>query len=381
MKIRTVTGIHEIPATQWNRLAGHDDPFVRHELIAAFEQSGCATPATGWTAQHLAVFDGGELLAATPLYAKTHTYGEFVFDFAWAEAYRRAGLDYYPKLASAIPFSPVTGCRLLVGGADENRRMTLQDMLINGALEHARTTGVSSLHWLFPNDTDSKALARHGLLPRQGVQYHWFNPGYRDFEDFLSMLTADKRKKIRRERRYVREAGVTIEVREGRDITAAHWDIVHDFHQATIANYGAPPFLTREFFYRVGEALPEHTVVLLARLGREYVGATFNLRGAEALFGRYWGGQPGYHSLHFEVCYYSAIDYCIARGLKRFEGGAGGEHKLARGFVPVPTASTHWLRHPQFARAVADYLARERHGVAHYIDELNERTPFKRVAN
>jgi hypothetical protein len=378
MDIKVVDHIDAIPTAQWNALAGHDNPFLRHELISALERTGCAVAKTGWRPQHLAVYDDARLVGAAPIYLKNHTYGEFVFDFAWAEAYRRAGLSYYPKLISAVPFSPVTGPRLLT--AAHPRREAIARLLIEGAIELAGRTDASSVHWLFPTLDDLRLLEGHGLLRRDGFQYHWLNPGYRDFDDFLSTFNAQKRKKTRRERRHVAEAGVTIEVLEGRAIRGAHWDLMHDFHQATIQQYAAPPFLTRAFFHALAESMPENAMLVLARHGREYVGGALNLVGSEALYGRYWGGRAGYNSLHFEVCYYSAIDYCIAKGLKRFEGGAGGEHKLSRGFVPVPTYSAHWLKHPQFARAVADFLARERNGIELYLDELNEHTPFKKAA-
>jgi predicted N-acyltransferase len=377
MEIKVVERIAEIPSAQWNSLAGDHHPLVRHELFAAFEETGCAVPQAGWVPHYLLVTNHGEIVGAAPIYAKSHTYGEFVFDFAWAEAYHRAGLRYFPKLISAIPFTPITGPRLLV--ADRPDRDEIQRTLAEGATELARKLGASSMHWLFPHATDMAQLERHGLMRRDGFQYHWLNPGYRDFEDFLSTLNAKKRKQIRRERRHVHEAGVEIEILQGHEISSAHWDRMHDFHQATIRNYGAPPFLTRAFFHRLAERMPENVVMVFARHGRDYVGGAFNFLGQDALYGRYWGGRQDIHSLHFEVCYYSAIEFCIARGLKRFEGGAGGEHKLARGFVPVTTYSAHWLKHPQFARAVADFLARERNGVEIYLDELNERTPFKKA--
>lgn len=377
MDVKVVEHIDAIAPAQWNALAGCDNPFLRHELLSAFERTGCAVKWTGWRARHLAVYDDGQLVGAAPIYLKDHTYGEFVYDFAWAEAYRRAGLRYYPKLISAIPFSPVTGRRLLI--ADHPRRDQIARLLVDAALELADQTDASSMHWLFPDAEDMRVLEGQGMLRRDGFQYHWLNPGYRDFDDFLSTFTAQKRKKTKRERRHVAEAGVSIEILEGRAIQAMHWDLMHDFHQATLQHYGAPPFLTRAFFHALAESMPENAMLVLARHGREYVGGALNLVGSEALYGRYWGGRPGYNSLHFEVCYYSAIEYCIAKGLKRFEGGAGGEHKLSRGFVPVPTCSAHWLKHPQFARAVADFLARERNGIELYLDELNEHTPFKKA--
>lgn len=377
MDVKVVEHIDAIAPAQWNALAGGGNPFLRHALLSAFERTGCAVKWTGWRARHLAVYDDGHLVGAAPIYLKDHSYGEFVYDFAWAEAYRRAGLRYYPKLISAIPFSPVTGRRLLI--ADHPRRDQIARLLIDAALELADRTDASSVHWLFPDADDMRVFEEKGMLRRDGFQYHWLNPGYRDFDDFLSTFTAQKRKKTKRERRHVAEAGVTIEVLEGRAIQARHWDLMHDFHQATIERYGAPPFLTRAFFHALAESMPENAMLVLARHGREYVGGALNLVGSEALYGRYWGGRPGYNSLHFEVCYYSAIDYCIAKGLKRFEGGAGGEHKLSRGFVPVPTCSAHWLKHAQFTRAVAEFLTRERNGIERYLDELNEHTPFKKA--
>jgi len=377
MDIRVLQRIADVPAAQWNELAGNDHPLMRHELFAAYEETGCAVAETGWTAHHLIVTDHGDLVGATPIYAKSHTYGEFVFDFAWADAYRRAGLRYFPKLISAIPFTPVTGPRLLVARRPEADEIVR--VLVEGATELARSRAASSVHWLFPHAKDVARLESNGLMRRDGFQYHWFNPGYRDFEDFLSTLNAKKRKQIRRERRQVREAGIEIETLQGRELSNTHWDLMHDFHQATIRHYGAPPFLTRDFFHRLAERMPENVLMVFARRGRDYVGGAFNFLGPEAIYGRYWGGRQDIHSLHFEVCYYSAIEFCITRGLKRFEGGAGGEHKLARGFVPVTTYSAHWLQHPQFARAVADFLARERNGVELYLDELNEHTPFRKT--
>lgn len=377
MDIRVVEHIADIPAQDWNALVDDAHPLLRHELFAAFEETGCAVPEAGWVPRHLVVSDGGALIGAAPIYIKSHTYGEFVFDFAWADAYRRAGLRYFPKLISAIPFTPVSSPRLLV--ANRPDQDGIARVLAEGATELARELGASSMHWLFPHATDIGRLERCGLLRRDGFQYHWLNPGYRDFEDFLSTLNAKRRKQIRRERRHVSEAGVEIETLEGDAITSAHWDLMHDLHQATIQHYGAQAFLTRAFFHRLAETMASNVVMVFARHGREYVGGAFNFLGPQALYGRYWGGRQDIHSLHFEVCYYSAIDYCIARQLKRFEGGAGGEHKLARGFVPVTTHSAHWLQHPQFARAVADFLARERNGVELYLDELNEHSPFRKA--
>jgi predicted N-acyltransferase len=380
MRTRRYTSYADIPAATWNRLAGSDQPCLRHEYLHALEASGSAAPATGWTPLPIVIEDdSGCALGAVPLWRKSHSFGELVYDFAWAQAYERAGLAYYPKLIAAIPFTPVAGTRLLL--APDAPRAAVTAALLASARELADETRASSLHWLFTDSADTSMLERHGYLHRTAVQFHWENRGYRDFDDFLAGFSADKRKKLRRERRHVRDAGVVMEIYSGRELAAEHWDLFYDFYTANILRHGGMIHLTREFFHRLGSALPEAVVLVLARRRTETVGAAINLRGRDALYGRYWGGQPDIHSLHFETCYYAAIEYCIAHGLRRFEGGAGGEHKLARGFLPVTTHSAHWLRHPQFAQAVADFLAREQHGVAHYLDELNEHAPFKPVVS
>jgi len=376
MQLRFYTSYSEIPAAHWNRCAGQDNPLLRHEYLHALEASGSTTAATGWQPLPMLVEDPtGLALGAIPLWLKTHSFGELVYDFAWAQAYAQAGLDYYPKLIAALPFSPVTSRRLLLAPDADSGAVT--GLLLEGARQLTETYRASSLHWLFTDDRDTALLAQHGYLHRTGVQFHWQNLGYRDFEDFLSGFTAERRKKLRRERRFVREAGISTEVRTGREISAALWDRFYDFYTANILRHGGMIHLTREFFHRLGAALPDAVVLVVAWRGTEPVGMAYNLRGSSSLYGRYWGGQPDLHSLHFETCYYTPIDYCIAQGLAHFEGGAGGEHKLARGFLPVTTHSMHSLRHPKFARAVADFLEREQHGVVHYIDELNEHGPFK----
>ena len=380
MHVSVIDRLDQIPASEWNALAGDANPFLRHEFLHALEASGCVSARTGWQPQHLVIHsDGagrGRLLGAAPLYLKDHSYGEYVFDWAWANAYARAGLSYYPKLVVGVPFTPATGPRLLsVTGAEST---AIKKRLIQGAMELMEQRAASSLHWLFLTEDDARQLAADNHLLRTGYQFHWSNAGYRDFEDFLSTFTAQKRKKIKRERRYVQEAGIAMEALTGGAVTAAHWDVFYEFYHATIRQHGAIPYLSREFFHRLGETMREHVVLMFARRGAEYVAGALNLRGADTLYGRYWGSRGEFHSLHFETCYYSAIEYCIERGLKRFEAGAQGEHKLARGFAPVVTRSAHRLAHPQLSRAVADYLARERIDVASTMDELNEHVPFKK---
>ncbi|MBI3574581.1 MAG: N-acetyltransferase [Gammaproteobacteria bacterium] len=377
MHLRILNSLSEIAAADWNRLTDGTNPFVRHEFLYTLERAGCIGTGTGWTPQHLLVTDrpGGNALGAVPLYLKDHSYGEYVFDWAWANAYARAGLEYYPKLVAAVPFTPATGSRLLT--APQADRAAVANTLIEAASAHAQQLRVSSLHWLFTTESEIQLLKCHGLLHRSGFQFHWSNPGYRDFEDFLASFTADKRKKIRRERRAVREAGVTVEMRDGLALDASDWNRFHEFYHATVRAHGAIPYLTPAFFRMVGETMPQSTLLALARRGSTTIGGALFFRGRDTLYGRYWGGTEHVPGLHFETCYYVAIEYCIAHRLRRFEAGAQGEHKLARGFVPTPTYSAHWLAHPQFARAVADFLAREHGSLEYAMHELNEHAPFK----
>jgi len=378
MRLRQHTSYTDILPAAWNALVGTDNPTLRHEFLLALETSGSATAATGWQPLPLLIEDdAGRTIGAVPFWLKSHSFGELVYDFAWAQAYERAGLHYYPKLIAAVPFSPIAGPRMLV--APDADRHAVIDALMSGARELAGQTNASSLHWLFTDAADTATLEQQGYLHRTGFQFHWHNRNYTSFDDFLAGFSADKRKKLKRERRHVQEAGIHMEVRIGPDVAPELWDVFHDFYTGNIQRHGGMIHLTREFFQILGRSLPEALVLVLARRGGEVVGAAINLRGRHALYGRYWGGREGFNSLHFEACYYTPIEYCIKQGLSRFEGGAGGEHKLARGFLPVATHSLHWLRQPQFARAVADFLARERNGVEVYMDELNEHAPFKKA--
>jgi predicted N-acyltransferase len=380
MHVSVVDSLTKIPASDWNGLAGVANPFLRHEFLAALESTGCVGAETGWTPQHLVLHaDGplaGRLLGAIPMYLKYHSYGEYVFDWAWANAYENAGHRYYPKLVIGIPFSPVTGPRLLAAAGTNT--VTIQRCLIEGAVAHMQACGASSLHWLFLTEEDAGLLEAQGHMQRSGYQFHWKNPGCNNFDEFLATFTAQKRKKIKRERRYVREAGIVMETLTGAAIEPAHWDIFHEFYRSTIRAHGAIPYLSQDFFHRLGDSLSDRVVLVFARFGADYVAGALNLRGADTLYGRYWGNRGEFHSLHFETCYYTAIEYAIAQGLQYFEAGAQGEHKLARGFTPVITRSAHRLMHPEFSRAIADYLSRERLGVAAYVDELNEHVPFKK---
>ncbi len=376
MRLSVLTNLDEISPTDWNSLAGNINPFVSHEFLVALERHQCVGLEAGWVPQHLAIHNDGRLVGAVPMYLKNNSYGEFVFDWAWATAYQRAGLPYYPKLVVSIPYTPASGPRLLL--ADIAQKDKVADSLIQGALEHARNLNVSSLHWLFTMEEDTQKLEKHGLMRRTGCQFHWQNNSYRDFDDFLSGFSADKRKKVKRERRRVREAGVEIEVLHGDQISTAQWEIFHHFYSLTFLKRGGIASLTLEFFKELGRTLPAQVVLVMAKYNGRYVAAAFNLCGQNTLYGRHWGCVEEFHSLHFEVCYYRAIDYCITHGLKRFEAGAQGEHKISRGFLPTPTWSAHWLSHPVFSRAVEDFLDHEKNQMDYYMDELGGHSPFKR---
>jgi hypothetical protein len=367
-----------IDRAAWDALVdadGEANPFVRHEFLAALTASGAAAGPSGWHPRFLVLARGEELLAAAPLYAKDHSYGEYVFDWAWAEACQRHGLAYYPKWLVAVPFTPVPGARLLA--RDAQARAALASAL----LAHARASGLSSLHVLLPPPRDIDALTHAGMRVREGVQFHWRNAGYAGFEQFLAELEQPKRKKIRAERRKVAEAGVRLQRKVGREITEADWRFFFRCYLATYRAHFSSPYLNLEFFLRIGATMPEHLMLVLAsRDGRPVATAlgVFDARRAQPrLYGRYWGAVERIDCLHFECCYYQMIEFAIERRLAWFEGGAQGAHKLARGLDPVATQSAHWLADPAMNAAVARFLERERAGVAQAIDELNEHRAFR----
>lgn len=366
--------VAEVPQDMWNALSG-PQPFLRHEYLLALEESGSVGEGTGWRPEPLAVHEGGELAALIPLYRKSHSYGEYVFDWAWARAYQNAGLGYYPKLVATVPFTPVTGPRLLCG--DTSRKAVFAQAAACALRAHATSTGASSVHWLFTSTDESALLAQEGFSRRSGFQFHWQNAGWSDFTDYLTALSAAKRKNIRRERRQVACAGVRYAFYEGAGLGEDLWDTFYDLYMATISKYGAIRYLTREFFSRIGAAVPG-VVLLIGTVDTKVVAGALFFRDDQTLYGRYWGAFAALPGLHFETCYYQAIDYCLAHGLDRFEAGAQGQHKLSRGFLPTPTYSMHWLDHPQFQRAVDEYLLRENAGLEITLNELNEHTPFRR---
>jgi predicted N-acyltransferase len=364
--VRVVDSLAGVDAAEWNALAG-PQPFVRHEFLSALIDTGCASAQSGWLARFLLVRRAGALIGAMPLFAKSHSYGEYVFDWAWADAHERHGLEYYPKLLGAVPFTPVRGPRLL--GKEKA-------LLIEAALELARDA--SSLHVLFPQEDEAKLMQGRGMLLRRTVQFHWRNAGYVDFDDFLRRLTHARRKNIRQERRRVREAGISCFWLGGPSIERKHWEFFNRCYRRTYAEHRSSPYLNLEFFLRLGAALPQNLALLIAQRDARPIACALFLADAETLYGRYWGALEHVPLLHFECCYYQAIEYAIAQRLQVFEGGAQGEHKLWRGLLPVEAPSAHWLAHPKFAHAVENFLEREGAGVARYVNELCEHSPFKK---
>ena len=349
---------------------------MHHAYLAALHESGSAVAETGWTPRFMDMQRNGETVGVCALYLKQHSYGEYVFDWAWADAYRRHGLAYYPKLLAAVPFTPVPGSRLLATDA------AARAALARGLVQLAQTSGVSSLHLLYPDEADRAALAAAGWLMREGVQFHWTQDAADpapDFATLLARLQREKRKKIQQERRRVADAGVHFEVVEGAAIDQPLWDFFHRCYVQTYAEHHSSPYLTRDFFARMAGTMPQHWVMFVALRGGRRIAASLVAVDAErgTAWGRYWGALEDVPCLHFEACYYQPLAWCLANGYRRFEGGAQGEHKMARGLLPVRTHSAHWLAHPAFADAVAGFLDQERTGVGEYMGELQARSPFK----
>ena len=381
--LRILEDLGAIDAAAWNALVEAQPsatPFMRHEYLHALQASGSATESSGWAARFIGLYDGegpgAALLAACPLYLKAHSFGEYVFDWAWADAYRRHGLSYYPKLLGAVPFTPVAGPRLLAG--DD----TLRDVLLAAVDRLLDDSGLSSAHLLFVDEADRRAAQRAGWMTRSTVQFHWRNrepAPYVAFGDFLADLQREKRRKIAQERRKVADAGVSFQTLQGGEITSADWDFFYHCYTLTYAAHHSTPYLTRDFFARVATAMPGHWLLFIAERGGRRIAASLIAIDATRghAFGRYWGATEHVDCLHFEACYYQPLAWCIAHGYRRFEGGAQGEHKMARGLLPVTTASAHRLSRPQFARAVADFLDREGRAVEDYLEALEQRAPFK----
>lgn len=372
-----IPSLTAVKASDWNRLTGVDYPFLCHEFLLGLEQSHCTTAETGWQPCHLLLRQGGALVAVLPLYLKSHSYGEYVFDWSWAEAWQRSGLSYYPKLVSAIPFTPATGPRLgVAAGLDP---VTAWDYAVAAITQFAQQRGLSSWHLLFPEARVSELLLQRGLAQRLSTQFHWFNEGYHSFDDFLASFASRKRKNLRRERDRVRQQGLRLRTLRGAEIGPEHWRQFHHFYQLTYAKRsGHGGYLTREFFTEAAPTLGEQVVMVIAEHGGRAVAAALYFRSSDTLYGRYWGCIEEFDCLHFEACYYQGIEYCIAEGLQRFDPGAQGEHKIQRGFRPVATCSSHWIADPQLAAAVADFTRREQPHNEAYRSEAATLLPFRR---
>lgn len=375
--LKVVSSIHNIGAGAWDACAGVQSPFVQHAFFSALEDSGSVGAEAGWQPQHMVLEDAaGGVLACAPLYLKNHSYGEYVFDWNWAEAYQRAGGHYYPKLQCAVPFTPVTGPRLMVRGDVDAAEARLA--LAAGMVELAKRLKVSSLHVTFPTEDESALLAEAGFMTRIGEQYHWKNEGYATFDDFLAALSSRKRKAIRKEREVANGAGITIRTLVGAEITSKHWDAFFRFYMNTSDRKWGQAYLNREFFELLSERMGEAVVLVMGEEDGRPVCGALNLRGSDTLFGRNWGTLVDVPMLHFEVCYYRAIDFAIAHKLAWVEAGAQGRHKLQRGYLPRPTYSCHWIAERGFAKAVERFLVEERAAVSADIEAQIEMGPFRR---
>ncbi|WP_418120223.1 GNAT family N-acetyltransferase [Variovorax sp. 350MFTsu5.1] len=377
--IRVLPSPSEVSPQAWNALLAaqaEPSPFMRHEYLSALTDSRSAAPDSGWLPQFVTLWQGEQLQAACALYVKDHSYGEYVFDWAWANAYEQHGLAYYPKAVVAVPFTPVPGARLLARDAES------RTLLVQGLIALCKQLELSSLHLLFGADADIAACTEAGLMLRNTVQFHWTNAHYADFDAFLASLSHDKRKKIRQERRKVADAGVSFRWSRGADIRKADWDFFYRCYERTYREHGNPPYLTRDFFRRMADTMPEAWLLFIAErdgkpMASSLIALSTDTDRPLVAYGRYWGALERVDCLHFEACYYQPLAWCIEHGAQRFEGGAQGEHKMARALMPVKTTSAHWLAHPSFADAVERFLEREGAGIENYMDHLGERSPFK----
>ena len=375
MEVQQIHSMAQVDAADWNRLAGNAYPFMRHEFLSALEHSGSVCEHTGWSPAHLLVLDGDQLVAAMPLYLKSHSWGEYVFDQQWAKAYQQQGLAYYPKWLTAIPLTPCQGSRIVMQAAVDP--LEVMRLLFTHIKQLSESLGISSWHCLFPEQQQAEQLRALGFSLREGVQFHWFNRGYRDFNDFLLTLNAGKRKMLKRERRRVSEQGISLQRIAGKDVSDAQWQQFFQFYTLTYLKRQSQPYLNLAFFQQIAATMGEQLLLVLAVKDDETIAAALSFIGYDTLYGRYWGCDEDYDSLHFEACYYQGLDYCIEHGLTRFDSGAQGEHKIARGFEPVTTYSAHWIKDARFATAIAHFLVREQQAVQHYKQDAASYLPFK----
>jgi len=375
MEVKQIHSMAQVDVADWNRLAGEAYPFMRHEFLRALEQSGSVCEQSGWIASHLLVLNDDQLVAFMPLYLKQHSWGEYVFDQQWAEAYQQQGLDYYPKWLTAIPLTPCQGTRIVIQAAIDP--LEVMHTLLNFIKQLSEQHGISSWHCLFPDLQQVEQLRSLGLSVREGVQFHWFNQSYRDFNDFLFTLNASKRKMLKRERRRVSEQGVRLLRITGQDVSELQWQVFFQLYTMTYLKRGSQPYSNLAFFQQIAATMGEQLLLVLAIKDNKTIAAALSFVGSDTLYGRYWGCYEDYNSLHFEACYYQGLDYCIEHGLKRFDSGAQGEHKIARGFEPVTTYSAHWIKDVRFAKAIEHFLVREQKAVQHYKQDTASYLPFK----
>lgn len=376
MHVLQINSISQVSSTDWNNLAGIAYPFLRHEFLLALEESGSVCQKTGWIPAHLLVLDDNKLVAFMPLYLKEHSWGEYVFDHQWAQAYQQHDLNYYPKWLTAIPFTPCQGARIVFNNAIDTFEIThlLFSFIKNLSIQH----NISSWHCLFPYPTTSPLFNTLQLIIREGVQFQWLNKNYQNFDDFLQLLTTSKRKMIKRERRRVTEQGISLRRISGLDVSAVQWQIFYDFYAMTYLKKGSQPYLNLAFFQQIARTMGDQILLVLAYKDDSPIAAALNFIGKDTLYGRYWGCYDEYKSLHFETCYYQGLDYCIEQGLKRFDSGAQGEHKISRGFEPITTYSVHWIKGKRFTKAIQQFVTEEKIAVEQYKQNTTAYLPFRK---
>lgn len=375
MPIVVHSSLAEISATQWNALLSDNNPFMRHEFLLGLEKTQCVSEQTGWQSSHLAAYDGDTLIGAMPCYIKSHSYGEYIFDWSWADAHHRHGLDYYPKLSNAVPFTPATGERILIKPGQD--KQAIGNALLDKAIAIVEQQGLSSFHSLFCTEQECRQFSQRSLMQRHSTQFHWQNKGYQSFDDFLAKMSSKKRKNIKRERRRVVESGVNYRWLSGAELTSDAVETMYRFYSRTVAYYGAQSYLNKAFFEYLAESFNQQTLFLFAYFKDQTIAGGLYFKSDDALYGRYWGALNNFHSVHFETCYYQPIQWCIQNQYQRFEAGAQGEHKLARGLEPSTTYSAHWISHPQFRNAIDEFLCSEQEHIQHYQRAMCSHSPFK----